>query len=180
MTHHAAIIGREDAEQGVRSPVHLQGAAKRGGVGGETFAPEAVAHDRDRGAFVVLGVEASGGRMDAKEVEEVGAGVHGPDDLVAAGTLPDGVVKPGVEGQVLEDAVGAQVAVARVGDAGVDASEAIRLYGADIVEDHLAGDAVGGDVGADSQGERRDGDCGESGGFAKAANGVAEIGQHLV
>ena len=52
-------------------------------------------------------------------------------------------------------------------------------FGADIVEDHLAGDAVGSDIGADPQGEGRDGDRGENGGLAKAANGVTEIGQHL-
>ena len=88
-------------------------------------------------------------------------------------------MKPGVEGEVLEDAGGAQVAVARVGDAALDAREAIRLDGADIVQDHLAGDAVGSDIGADPQGEGRDGDRGENGGLAKAANGVTEISQHL-
>ena len=72
VTHHAAIIGRQHADQGVRPPVHLQDTAKRGGVGGETLAPEAVAHHCDRAAFVVLGVEASGGRMDAEQVEELG------------------------------------------------------------------------------------------------------------
>ena len=127
VAHHAAIAGRQHAEQSIRAPVHLQGAAKHGGVGGETLAPEAVAHHRDRAAFVVLRVEASSSRMDAEQVEEVGAGVHGPYDFAAAGALPDGVVKSGVEGEVLEDTVGAQVAVARVGDAGLDAREAIRF-----------------------------------------------------
>ena len=93
--------------------------------------------------------------------------------------LPDGLVKSGVEGEVLEDAGGAQVAVARVSDAGLDAREAIRLDGADIVEDHLAGDAVDSDIGADPQGEGRDGDRGESRGLAKSANGMTEIRQHL-
>jgi hypothetical protein len=118
--------------------------------------------------------------MDSEELEEVGAGVHGPDAFIAAGALPDRAVKAGFEGEVLEDASGAQVAVARVGDTGVDARQAIWLHGADIVEDHFAGETEGSDIGPDSQGERHDGDCGKSGGFAKTSNSVVEIGQHLV
>jgi len=41
-------------------------------------------------------------------------------------------VETGVEGQVLEHAVGTQVAIARIADAAVDTRETIRLNGADI------------------------------------------------
>lgn len=76
-----------------------------------------------------------------------------------------------MKGEILEDARGAQFAVAAVRKLGVDARQLSGTRGAQVVEQHLADHAIDSDIGADAECQGRDCRGGESGRAAEESKG---------
>ena len=77
-----------------------------------------------------------------------------------------------VEGEILEDPGVPQLAVHGVVDLAAGTRQALRLTGAQIVEDHFTDDAVSRDVRSDTQGQRSHCHHDETGRLSEDAGGV--------
>ena len=156
-----AIIARQYAGDGVQMPVQIERAANDVGIAAEPPTPETVADHGDGAAFVGLRIEPAGRCANAEDIEEIGAGDHLPGDFAVRTRVPVDVVEPDVESQILKYAGLAEFAIAGIRNVGGNARQAVRLPGAEVVEYHLAHDAVDGDVGANAQRQRRNGNSDE-------------------
>jgi hypothetical protein len=105
--------------------VEFNCAAHGARVAVQATLPEAVAHHGDVAAFVGLRIQAAGGCRHAQDIEKIGAGGEGPDELAVRSRTPPGVAEPFLKGQVLEHSGIAQFPVAAVGNLRIHARQAI-------------------------------------------------------
>jgi hypothetical protein len=99
-------------------------------------------------ALVILRIELANGRADAQDLEKISARHHLPDDFAMRAGNPVDIGEPEVESQILKGAGSAQFTIPAIWNVGGQARQPVGLPRAYVVEDHLANDAVDGDVGA--------------------------------
>jgi hypothetical protein len=168
---------RQDAEHNIQAPVQFEWLADGIRVGMQALAPEAIAHYCDGATLVSLGIESARRRINAEHIEEVRAGRHGPRQFTARSGPPVPVAERMVESEVLKDPRMLQVPIQGVRQIRVHTGKAVRLAGAQIIQNHFADDAIDRDVGADTEGQRSDGTCREYGGFPKPSHCLPDVGQ---
>src|SRR5438045_1248918 len=111
------------------------------GIGVETLAPKAVAHDCHRVTLVRWRVQTAKRTADAEHIEEIRAGRHLPGNFVAPGRIPIRVAEAGAEGHVLKNPGILEVAVPGSADHIANPHQSVWPAGAHIVENHFASDA---------------------------------------
>ena len=187
-----AIARRQHADHGVGLRVHPHRPADDAGRAGEAPPPEPITDERDRRRVgpILLRQERPAQRRLHPERREIGLrDPHHPDAFgVAVGAADGGRAdepvrahrgeRAGVAGVVEE--IGrrqiADLAVVVVEAAHLDQSFGRRV--GEWREQHRADDAEHRRVGADAEGERADGDRGEAGAGAEAADGEPQVLPH--
>ena len=144
----------------------------------QAFSPETIAHDRRRLTLIGFRIQAPDRTADAKDIEEIRAGRDLPDSFVASIRAPTGISKPGIECQVLKDSCMSQVAVPAGGYGSAESYQPVRLPCAQVIQNHLFGDTVDGDVGPNTQRQRSNRNESQRGRVAETPQALPKVGQH--
>ena len=171
----AAIIARQNAGDGVQMPVQFERASNHMDIAAQPPAPETVADYDDGAAFIGLRIEAAGRGANAEDVKEIGARGHLPGDFAVRAGIPGNIAESEVESQILKYACLAELAIPGIRSPIGNAHQTVRLAGAEVVQNHLADDAVNCDVGAQAQSQRTNRDSGERRRSAEPSQSVPKI-----
>ena len=174
-THDAAIIPRQNAGDRIQMPVQVKSTADNMGIAAQPPTPETVAEYSDGAGPRHLRIEPANRRANAEDLEKISARHHLPDDFAVRAGNPVDIGEPEVESQILKHAGIAQFTIPAIWNVGGHARQPLGLPRADVVEDHLANDAVDGDVGAQAESQGKNTDGSESRGFAETPQSVVQI-----
>src|SRR5262249_49631358 len=111
VSHDAAIVARQHAQDGIQAPPDVQGCTHDVWLRVQPPPPESVAHDGDRPALVRFRVEPADRTANTEDIEKIRTGRHLPGNFVERGHLPIRIAEPGIACQILKYARMSEVVV---------------------------------------------------------------------